>query len=65
MKPGNLRLQGAKSGGSNREMRVRCRLTRPRRARFLLVNTIRKELISNGYEKENFYFRVCDRGPSR
>ena len=24
MKPGNLRLQGAKSGGSNREMRVRC-----------------------------------------
>ena len=35
MKPGNLRLQGAKSGGSNREMRVRCVL-RALGARFLL-----------------------------
>ena len=42
MKPGNLRLQGAKSGGGNREMRERCMLTRPRRARFLLFIVISK-----------------------
>ncbi len=63
MKPGNLRLQGAKSGGGNREMRVRCVLRALGGAFF--VNTIRKELISNGYEKTYFYFRICDRGSSR
>ena len=47
MKPGNLRLQGAKSGGGNREMRERCMLTRPRRARFLLCIVIHSRLIGH------------------
>ena len=52
MKPGNLRLQGAKSGGDNREMRVRCVLRALRGAFF--VNTIRKELIMMDMRKRIF-----------
>ena len=54
MKPGNLHLQGAKSGGGNRKMRERMFVTRPRRARFLFA-IYRKGLFEYGYEKKNFY----------
>ena len=62
MKPGNLRLQGAKSGGGNREMREMQHVCAPssRRSVFLMpVNPyflFKKGTVIYESAKENFYF---------
>ena len=53
MKPGNLRKQGANSGGSDRKMREENLRAPQSGALFCFPRRER-----NSYAKENFYFRI-------
>ena len=61
MKPGNLRLQGAKSGGDYRQMRNELNASSVDEALFCVKNM--KGMCIYEHEK-NFYIRIRNRRPS-